>query len=81
MTVVKQLEKYLNKAVEINDDYLVTLSYTESSEAILYIPNEKLKKIAAMIYLCSDFLRFVSYEITYNAGGFEVNIINPETPF
>ena len=49
MTVTKQLEKYLNKAVEINDDYLVTLSYTESSEAILYIPNEKLKKIAAMI--------------------------------
>ncbi|NLU29529.1 MAG: hypothetical protein GXX03_06680 [Bacteroidales bacterium] len=82
MTATKQFEKLLNKAQKITGNYLDTLNLTElQPDDILAMQDEKLKKIAAMIYLCNESLRFTSHEITYNAGGFEVDIINQITPF
>ena len=81
-TAAEQLEKLLNNAQKVSGNYLKTLELTEMQpDDILSMPDEKLKKIAAMIYVCNESLRFTPHEVTYNSGGFEVEIINQITPF
>lgn len=80
--VTKQLEQLLNRAQRITGNYLDTLNLTEMQpDDILSMQDEKLKKIAAMIYLCNESLRFTPHEVVYNANGFKVEIINQITPF
>lgn len=82
MTATKQFEKLLNKAQKITGNYLDTLNLTElQPDDILAMQDEKLKKIAAMIFVCGESLRFTAHEIIYNANGFKVEIINQITPF
>ena len=82
MTATKQFEKLLNKAQKITGNYLDTLNLTElQPDDILTMEDAKLQKIAAMIFVCNESLRFTPHEITYNANGFKVEIINEITPF
>jgi len=81
-TTAKQFEQLLNRAQRISGNYLQTLELTEMQpDDILSMPDEKLKKIAAMIYVCNESLRFTPHEVVYNANGFKVEIINQITPF
>lgn len=78
----KQFEKLLNRAQRISGNYLKALELTEMQpDDIISMQDTKLQKIAAMIYLCNESLRFTPHEITYNAIGFKVEIINQITPF
>ena len=77
MNTAKKLAKLLNEVQEITNDYLKTLSLVEMNpEQILEIENEDLKRTAALIYLCTDMLRYAKHEIIYNPNGFNVQIIN-----
>lgn len=79
---VKQFELLLNRAQKITGNYLDTLDLTElQPDDILSMQDTKLQRIAAMIYVCNESLRFTPHEITYNSGGFKVEIINEITPF
>ena len=81
-TTAKQFELLLNRAQKITGNYLDTLDLTEMQpDDILSMQDAKLQKIAALIYLCNESLRFTPHEITYNSGGFKVEIINQITPF
>lgn len=81
-TAAKQFELLLNRAQKITGNYLDTLDLTELQPGdILAMEDEKLKRIAALIFVCSESLRFIPHEITYNANGFKVEIINEITPF
>ena len=81
-TAAKQFELLLNRAQKITGNYLDTLELTElQPDDILSMQDAKLQKIAAMIYLCNESLRFIPHEVTYNSGGFKVQIINEITPF
>lgn len=81
-TAAKQFELLLNRAQKITGNYLDTLDLTEMRpDDILSMQDTKLQKIAAMIYVCNESLRFTPHEVTYNSGGFEVEIINQITPF
>jgi hypothetical protein len=63
-------------------NYLKTLKLTElQPDAILSMQDAKLQKIAALIFVCNEALRFIPHEVVYNANGFKVNIINEITPF
>lgn len=78
----KQFEQLLNRAQRITGNYLDTLELTEMQPGdILAMQDAKLQKIAAMIYLCNESLRFTPHEVVYNANGFKVEIINEITPF
>ena len=77
MNTAKKLAKLLNEVQAITNDYLKTLSLVEMNpEQILEIENEDLKRIAGLIYLCIDMLRYTKHEIIYNPNGFNVQIIN-----
>lgn len=77
MNAEKKLAKLLNEVQEITNDYLKTLSFVElNPEQILEIENEDLKRTAALIYLCTDMLRYTKHEIIYNPKGFKVQIVN-----
>ena len=81
-TAAKQFELLLNRAQKITGNYLDTLELTEMQpDAILSMQDAKLQKIAAMIFVCNESLRFTPHEITYNANGFKVQILNEITPF
>lgn len=81
-TTAKQFELLLNRAQKITGNYLDTLDLTElQPDDILSMQDAKLQKIAAMIFVCGESLRFTPHEITYNANGFKVQIINEITPF
>lgn len=81
-TAAKQFEQLLNRAQRITGNYLDTLDLTElQPDDILSMQDAKLQKIAAMIFVCNESLRFTPHEITYNSGGFKVEIINEITPF
>lgn len=81
-TAAKQLEKLLNRAQRITGNYLVTLELTEMQpDTILAMQDARLQKIAAMIFVCNESLRFTPHEVIYNANGFKVQIINEITPF
>jgi len=81
-TTAKQFEQLLNRAQRISGNYLKTLELTEMQpDDILAIQDAKLQKIAALIFVCNESLRFTPHEITYNANGFKVEIINEITPF
>lgn len=78
----KQFELLLNRAQKITGNYLDTLELTEMQpDTILAMEDARLQKIAAMIYVCNESLRFTPHEVTYNSGGFKVQIINEITPF
>lgn len=78
----KQFELLLNRAQKITGNYLDTLDLTElQPDDILSMQDTKLQKIAAMIFVCNESLRFTPHEVTYNSGGFKVEIINQITPF
>ena len=80
--VAKQFEQLLNRAQKITGNYLDTLDLTEMQpDDILVMEDAKLQRIAAMIYLCGESLRFTPHEVVYNANGFKVEIINEITPF
>ena len=77
MKVEKELEKYLNEAMEWTGDYLAVLSLIEfNPEQILEIESKELRSIASLIYLCRDILTFINHEITYSGRKFKVNLIN-----
>ena len=79
-TTAKQFEQLLNRAQKITGNYLDTLDLTEMHpDDILAMRDARLKKIAAMIYLCNESLRFTPHEVIYNANGFKVQIINQIT--
>ena len=81
-TAAEQLEKLLNRAQKITGNYLDTLDLTEMQpDDILTMEDAKLQKIAAMIFVCNESLRFTPHEVVYNANGFKVEIINEITPF
>ena len=77
----EQLEKYLNIAQEFTEDYQITRRLGDEPIKIIKESGEKLKRIAAAIYVCKEILRFTSHEITYSANGFRVEIHYPEVPF
>ena len=82
MTATKQFEKLLNKAQKITGNYLDTLDLTEMQpDDILAMQDARLQKIAALIFVCNESLRFTPHEVIYNANGFKVQIINQITPF
>ena len=81
-TAAEHLEKLLNRAQKITGNYLDTLDLTEMQpDDILTMEDAKLQKIAAMIFVCNESLRFTPHEVVYNANGFKVEIINEITPF
>jgi hypothetical protein len=81
-TTAKQFEQLLNRAQRISGNYLQTLELTEMQpDTILAMEDARLQKIAAMIFVCNEALRFIPHEVVYNANGFKVNIINEITPF
>ena len=81
-TTAKQFEQLLNRAQKMTGNYLDTLELTEMQpDDILAMEDEKLKRIAALIFVCNESLRFTPHEITYNANGFKVEIINQIAPF
>lgn len=81
-TTTKQFEQLLNKAQRISGNYLQTLELTEMQpDTILAMQDAKLQKIAALIFVCNESLRFTPHEVVYNANGFKVQIINQITPF
>jgi len=81
-TAAKQFELLLNRAQKITGNYLDTLDLTEMRpDDILSMQDTKLQRIAAMIFVCNDALRFTPHEVVYNANGFKVQIINQITPF
>ena len=81
-TAAKQFELLLNRAQKITGNYLDTLELTEMQpDDILSMQDAKLQKIAAMIFVCNEALRFIPHEVVYNANGFKMNIINEITPF
>ncbi|MFA6807120.1 MAG: hypothetical protein WCR29_06840 [Bacteroidales bacterium] len=73
--VTEQLEKYLNLAQELTNDYYLTMKLGEDPMEIISRKNEKLKRIEAMIYVCKDKLRFIDHEITYGGSGIRVEIL------
>lgn len=78
----KQFEQLLNRAQKMTGNYLDTLDLTElQPDDILSMQDAKLQKIAALIFVCGESLRFTAHEIIYNANGFKVEIINEITPF
>jgi hypothetical protein len=81
-TAAEQFQKLLNRAQKITGNYLDTLDLTEMQpDDILTMEDAKLQKIAAMIFVCNESLRFTPHEVVYNANGFKVEIINEITPF
>jgi hypothetical protein len=81
-TAAKQFELLLNRAQKITGNYLDTLDLTElQPDDILSMQDTKLQKIAALIFVCNESLRFTPHEVVYNANGFKVEIINQITPF
>ena len=81
-TAAEQLEKLLNNAQKVSGNYLKTLELTEMQpDDILSMQDAKLQKIAALIFVCNESLRFIPHEVVYNANGFKVEIINEITPF
>lgn len=81
-TAAKQFEQLLNRAQRITGNYLDTMDLTEMQpDDILTMEDAKLQKIAALIFVCGESLRFTAHEIIYNANGFKVEIINEITPF
>lgn len=81
-TAAKQFEQLLNRAQKMTGNYLDTLDLTElQPDDILTMQDARLQKIAAMIFVCNESLRFTPHEVVYNANGFKVNIINEITPF
>lgn len=78
----KQFEQLLNRAQRITGNYLDTLELTEMQPGdILSMQDAKLQRIAALIFVCNESLRFTPHEVVYNANGFKVEIINEITPF
>ena len=81
-TAAEQFQKLLNRAQKITGNYLDTLDLTEMQpDDILSMQDAKLQKIAALIFVCNEALRFTPHEVVYNANGFKVEIINEITPF
>ena len=81
-TTAKKFEQLLNRAQRITGNYLDTLELTEMQpDDILAMEDAKLQKIAALIFVCNESLRFTPHEVVYNANGFKVEIINQITPF
>lgn len=80
--VTKQFEQLLNRAQRITGNSLDTLNLTEMQpDDILVMEDAKLQRIAALIFVCNESLRFTPHEVVYNANGFKVQIINQITPF
>jgi hypothetical protein len=77
----EQLEKYLNLAQEYTDDYYLTMKLGKDPMRIISEESEKLKRIEAMIYVCTDQMKFIDHEITYSCSGIRVEILYPEVPF
>lgn len=76
MKVEKKLEKYLNEAQELTQDYFIALKLTDlTPEEILEIENKELRSLASLIYMCCDMLRFLPHEISYSNRKFKVNLI------
>lgn len=81
-TTAKQFELLLNRAQKITGNYLDTLDLTEMQpDDILTMQDTKLQRIAVLIFVCNESLRFIPHEVVYNANGFKVEIINEITPF
>ena len=76
MKIEKKLEKYLNQANDITQDYLNTLRILKMTpEEILEIERKELRSIASIIYLCVDMLMFTPHEVCYNGRKFKINLI------
>lgn len=81
-TTAKQFEQLLNRAQRITGNYLDALILTEMQpDDILSMQDTKLQRIAVLIFVCNESLRFIPHEVVYNANGFKVEIINEITPF
>lgn len=82
MKVEKELEKYLNQAMELTGDYLNVLSLIEMNpEQLLEIESKELRSIASLMYICRDILTFIDHEVCYNGRKFRVELITKKTPF
>ena len=79
--VAKQLEKYLNLALEFTDDYYLTMKLGKNPLRIVNEENEKLKRIEAMIYVCRNQLKFTDHDIIYSCCGVKVEIHDSRAPF